>query len=133
MDKKGTIGVGMPSMLLMPAGNYYFKIIEDRCEIIIPRKGIYADLVDEAARASFEAEGSFNLYDDVNKVLYLANITKVLFATRLYPDLTEKQAFVPVFLLFEEKDDAVVIGGQVIEVLTEEEYNKEKEYLDGRG
>lgn len=117
------LGTGTPSMVMLPARNYYYKVVKEQHSIIIPRKGIYSDLVEEDIKGLFEVEGKFNIYDESAKILYLPSITKVLFATKQYPDLPQNHLFIPVFFVFSEEDVTVV--GQVVEMLSKENYDEE--------
>jgi len=106
--------IGTPTMMLLPARNYKFKVYPEEYEIIIPRKGFYKDLDEEMYS---EEDGEFNILD--NDILYMPSISKVLFATSKYPDLKDNQAFTPIALVVEE--DEVRIIGSVIEMLREDE------------
>lgn len=117
------LGTGTPSMVMLPARNYYYKVIKEQHSIIIPRKGTYNDLVEEDVKGLFETEGDFNIYDEQHKILYLPSITKVLFATKQYPDLPQNHLFIPVFFIFSDEDVTVV--GQVVEMLSKENYDDE--------
>jgi hypothetical protein len=102
---------GLPSMLFVPAREYNFKVSKEVYSIKIPRKGFYNELGDEVASSFFE--GEFNILDD-NGVLFIPSLTKVMLATATYPDLKDKEAFVPLAIKFE--DDVVIINGNVIEM-----------------
>lgn len=117
------LGTGTPSLVMLPARNYYYKVVKEQHFIVIPRKGIYSELVGEDSKELFEVEGAFNIYDENSKILYLPSITKVLFATKQYPDLPQNHLFIPVFLVFSDEDVTVV--GQVVEMLNKENYDKE--------
>jgi hypothetical protein len=60
-------------------------------------------------------DGEFMLYDEESKIMFLPALSKVLFATAKYPDLKGNQLFIPIALVFNEKE--VDIIGQVIEML----------------
>jgi hypothetical protein len=49
--------------------------------------------------------------------LYLPAISKVLFATRQYPDLKNNQYFMPLSMVF--KEDVVEISGYVLDMLVD--------------
>lgn len=117
------LGTGTPSMVMLPARNYYYKVIKEQHSIVIPRKGIYSELVEEDIKDLFEVEGEFNIYDESNRILYLPSITKVLFATKQYPDLPQNHLYVPVFFVFSEED--VTIVGQIVEMLSKDTYTEE--------
>lgn len=108
--------IGTPTMVLMPARNYKFKVINKEIKITVPRKGTYYDLDKEFYT---KAEGEFNIYDEANAVMYIPSITKVLFGLKKYPALESNQLFAPIALVF--NDDEVDVIGQVIEMLPPEE------------
>lgn len=100
--------VGTPSLALLPAKNYYFKVY-GRYKITIPRKGDYHSIDPDFFA---KEDGEFNLLDTKNAVMYLPAISKVLFATKQYPDLASDELFAPIAIKF--NDDTVDIYGQVI-------------------
>lgn len=104
--------VGTPTMVLLPARNYYFKVSEEEYTITIPRSGKYHDIDPEFFS---EEEGEFNLFEGRSKVMFMPAITKVLFATKKYPNLEANQLFAPLALVF--KKDTVDIIGQTVEML----------------
>lgn len=106
------IQVGTPTMVLLPARNYCFKVVSEEHKIVIPREGDYNKLAPEVF--SKEA-GSFFIMDEESKTLYMPAISKVLFATSKYPDLKSNQLFAPMAVVFNEKDVEVI--GIVIEML----------------
>jgi hypothetical protein len=103
---------GTPSMLLLPSANYKFTVTDDTYRIVIPRKGKYFDLDPDFFS---EEDGEFNLYDEKTKSLYMPSISKVLYATKKYPDLEANQLFAPTIIKC--KKDKVEIYGQVINML----------------
>jgi hypothetical protein len=107
--------VGMPTMVMFPAGNYCFRVTEDKHKITIPSKGVFKDL---APGVFTDEKDKFKIYDEENEVFYLATLTKVLFAVSKYPDLSDDQFFAPMVLLFNE--DTIDIVGKVIEVVPPE-------------
>ena len=109
---EGDSYVGTPTMVLLPARNYYFRVLNAEFKIIIPREGTYEKLDSDFYD---EAEGGFCLFDEENKVMYLPAISKVLFGTKKYPDLEPNQLFAPVAFVF--NDDTVEIIGQLLEML----------------
>jgi hypothetical protein len=115
---------GTPPLALFPAKNYIFKISEDNYIIEIPRSGKYSELAPEIFDA---AAGEFNIYDEESKTFYLPSITKVLFATKQYPDLKFNQFFVPYVLKLE--DNKVTIVGQVVDMMVKVD-NEEKEEVE---
>lgn len=106
--------IGTPTMMLLPARNYKFRVYSKDHTIIIPRRGVYKDL-DE--KAYTEEDGEFDLLKD--DILYMPSISKVLFATSQYPNLKDNQAFIPVAIVVEK--DQIQIIGNVIEMLREGE------------
>jgi hypothetical protein len=112
---KAEVHLGVPSMLLLPARHYSFKVANPGVKIVVPRSGKYADLAPEVFD---ESDGEFELLNS-DGVLYLPAISKVLFAKSLYPDLTDTQLFVPISIKF--SDDEVEIIGQILELVSPEE------------
>ena len=104
--------LGTPTMVMLPAGNYYFKVLDDKHKITITRAGLYHELDPEFFA---EEDGEFNLYDADKSIMYLPSVTKVLFAEKKYPDLKHNQLFAPIALVFNE--ETVDILGQVLELL----------------
>lgn len=103
---------GTPTMVLLPARNYHFRVLDKEYKITVPRAGNYAELAPEVFD---EDAGMFKLLDEENAVMYLPAISKVLFAVNKYPNLKNNQLFAPVALVFDE--DTVDILGQVVEIL----------------
>ena len=104
--------LGTPTMVMLPAGNYYFKVLEDQFKLTITRSGLYQELDPEFFA---EEDGEFNIFDTDNSVMYLPSVTKVLFAEKKYPDLKSNQLFAPIALVFNE--ETVDILGQILELL----------------
>lgn len=112
---------GTPPAVLLPAKNYVFQILSDHYIIEIPRKGNYRDLAPDFFA---EDSGEFDILNEDN-VLFLPSITKVLFATKKYPDLDFNQLFVPHTIEF--KEESVVVIGQVIGLIIQEDGTLKKE------
>jgi len=108
------VHVGTPSMLMLPARHYSFKVVKQGVKITVPRRGKYAAIAPEVFK---EEDGDFELLNE-SGVLYMPAIAKVMFAKSVYPDLTDTQLFVPVSLKF--LDDEVEIFGQVLELVSPE-------------
>jgi len=106
--------IGTPTMMLLPARNYKFKVYPEEYNITIPRKGEYKNF---DANTYTEEDGEFNIL--ANDILYVPSLSKVLFATSQYPDLEDNQAFTPIAIIV-EKDNIQIIGS-VIEMLREKE------------
>ena len=110
--------VGTPTLMLLPARNYKFKVYEQDYSVTIPRKGKYVDLDSEMFT---EEDGEFNIMQysrkDKAQVVYLPDLSRVMFATSQYPDLKDTQAFTPIALVV--KKDTVEIVGNVIEMTKE--------------
>jgi len=117
----GPVQVGTPTMVLMPARKYNFRVLDGEHKITIPKKGKYHELAPEIFE---EEEGAFDILDRENDVLYIPSITKVLFATGQYPDLEPLQLFAPTYFLINE--DTVDIVGQIIEMVPIIHNEKEK-------
>jgi hypothetical protein len=110
---------GTPTMALLPPRKYLFRLVTDANEsitITIPRTGTYYDLDNTAYT---KEEGSFHIYDEKNKVIYIPSISKVLFGVSKYPDIGENQLFLPEVLVI--NDDTVDVIGKVIEMITPED------------
>lgn len=104
--------IGTPTMVLLPATNYLFKVRKEEYKITIPREGVYSEIDSELYT---EEDGEFLLYDEKSKVMYLPAISKILFAVKKYPDLKPNQLFAPIALVFKKKN--VDIIGQIVEML----------------
>lgn len=106
------IHIGTPTIALLAAKNYRFTVHSEEHKITVPRSGSYHELDPSTYK---KEDGEFMLFDEKSKVMYLPAISKVLFATKQYPDLKPTQIFAPMAFVF--KDDEVDIIGQVIEML----------------
>jgi hypothetical protein len=110
--------VGTPTLMLLPARNYKFKVSDQEYTVVIPRKGKYVDLNSELFT---EEDGEFDLMQYSKKgrcnTIYLPSLSKILFATSQYPDLKDTQAFTPIALVV--KKDEVEIIGNLIEMVRE--------------
>lgn len=110
--------VGTPTLMLLPARNYKFKVYDQDYSVTIPRKGKYVDLDSEMFT---EEDGEFNVMQysrkDKAQVVYLPDLSRIMFATSQYPDLKDTQAFTPIALVV--KKDTVEIVGNVIEMQKE--------------
>lgn len=111
--------VGTPTVMMLPARNYKFRVSDQEYTVTIPRKGKYADLDKELFS---EDSGEFNVMQyskkDKANIVYLPSLTKILFATSQYPDLEDNQAFTPIALII--KKDVVEIVGKLIEMVKED-------------
>lgn len=110
--------IGTPTMMLLPARNYKFKVYEEDYRIELPRKGAYEEL--DPDHFSKE-DGSFNFlqYDKSKKyhTFYLPSVSKALFAAGKYPDLKDGQAFTPIGIVI--RKDKIEIIGSIIEMIEE--------------
>jgi hypothetical protein len=110
--------VGTPTLMLLPARNYAFKVFAEDHIISIPRKGHYKDLDD---RFFTEEDGDFDVLKFVEQaggqVLYMPSLSKILFATGQYPDLSNDQAFVPLVIIV--KEETVDVIGNIIQMVKE--------------
>jgi len=109
--EKTKVNKGTPSMVLMPSREHGFTVSEDIYLLTIPRKGSYHELDPIFS----EESGGFELYNEETGVLYLPAISKVLFATRQYPELKNNQLFMPLSMVF--KEDVVEISGYILDML----------------
>lgn len=111
--------VGTPTMMMLPARHYAFKVFKEDFVITIPRRGSYKDLDPKFFK---DTDGEFEVLKYVEEergdVLYIPSLSKILFATAQYPDLANDQAFVPV--VFIVKEDVVEIVGNIIQMIKEE-------------
>jgi hypothetical protein len=110
--------IGTPTMLLLPARHYAFTVSKQEYTLVLPRKGKYADLDSNAS----EEDGGFEILASDGKLgqtLYIPSISKVLFATKQYPDLKEGEAFSPMAIKFTK--DEVIITGYIITMMREKE------------
>lgn len=111
--------IGTPTMMLLPARNYKFKVYQKDYSIKIPRRGIYKDFDGELFS---EKDGEFDIlrYDEDSSSysLYIPSISKVLFAASQYPNLKDNQAFTPLIILI--KEDEIELIGNIIEMLRED-------------
>ena len=112
--------LGTPTMMLLPARRYAFTVSDQDYSIKIPRRGKYADLDPQFFT---EDDGEFDILadseeKDIEKVLFMPSISKVLFATAKYPNLKEDQAFTPIAIVV-TKDEIEIIG-QIVQMLRED-------------
>jgi hypothetical protein len=107
---------GVLSMVMLPArNNTFFTENKKYYTITVPRKGEYTDIDPDFFS---EEDGEFDILNDKD-ILFLPSITKVLFASKQYPDLADNQLFVPLTLTFRE--ECVDIVGQIVELIPSEE------------
>jgi len=110
--------VGTPTAMLLPARNYKFRVYDKEFSVTVPRKGKYVDLDHEMFT---EEDGDFNIMQysrkDKAQMVYLPDLSKVMFAVSKYPDLKDTQAFTPIALVI--KKDTVEVVGNVIEMTKE--------------
>jgi len=110
--------IGTPTMMMLPARNYTFKVFDENYSITLPRKGKYKDFDNNLFS---EEDGAFNIMDYVGEetghVLFIPSLSKVLFATSQYPDLEDDQAFVPMALIIRKEE--VEIVGNIIQMIKE--------------
>jgi len=103
---------GTPPMVLLPAKNYVFKLNDGYFEIELPIKGTYYELDPDFFS---EDSGSFVIFDEANKIVDLAVITKVLFAVSKYPDMKFNQFLVLYTVKFEE--NTAILTGQILDMM----------------
>jgi hypothetical protein len=95
-------------------------VVDQFYTISIPRKGAYIDF---DSKLFTKKDGEFNILqcntpEDTHTVS-IADISKVLFASSMYPEMSDSQAFAPISINVTE--DSVEITGQVIEMIKEGE------------
>lgn len=105
--------VGTPTLMLLPARNYKFKVHTEDYVVKLPRKGTYVEL-DNKIFSNEDGEFDFLQYseEDDSYIVYLPTLSKVLFAVSKYPDLNELQAFTPIALKI-NKDEVEVVGNVI--------------------
>lgn len=101
--------VGIPTLALLPPKNFYFKVLEDKHKITIPKSGTYVDLDKDFFT---KEDGDFVILNKDNSVCYISEITKILFGSNQYPELEYNQMFCPIALVF--NDTTIDIFGQII-------------------
>jgi hypothetical protein len=115
---------GTPPAVFLPAKNYVFQILSDHYVIEIPRKGNYHDLAPDFFP---EGSGEFDILNEQG-TLFMPSITKVLFASKKYPDLDFNQLFVPHTLEF--KEETVTVIGQVIGLVIDKDNLPEEDNVE---
>ena len=112
---------GLPPAVLLPARNYVYKEESGIVSIVLPKEGKFID-IDPTFNDNFKSNGErYNLVRktrDENEVLYLPDISRVLFAKKYYPALDDHQVFILIGV--EIKKDSVVLHGKIVSILTEE-------------
>lgn len=108
--KKYKLVQGTPSLVLFPAKNYFFRVIDEEYMIEIPAEGLFKDM---DASLFNDDSGEFNLM--VDDTFYSYQLSKVLFAASQYPDLEFNQFFAPTTITF--KDQSVYVVGHIIEMM----------------
>lgn len=105
-DLTGTLQ-GLPTLALLPARQFTFSVSEDTFMFKMPNKGKFSEVDTE-----FFAEdpGEFEIFSEGN--VNISILTKVLFATRQYPDMADNQLFCPIN--FKLDGEEVVIYGQLV-------------------
>lgn len=101
---------GTPPAVLLPARNYVFKLPEENHVLEIPRSGSYHGIDSEFFP---EDAGDFNVF--TNDILNMPVITKVLFATKQYPELEFNQFFVIHGLKI--LPETLMIVGQIVDMM----------------
>jgi len=100
---------GTPSLALLPAKEYVFTLAGEKHRITIPIRGNYSDLDPSFYK---DGDGGFDLF--VNKTINLPEVSKVLFATKKYPELGKNQLFVPIAMAI--NGDNMEIIGEIMEI-----------------
>ena len=103
--------VGVPTMGLLPARKYTFKVKEDTHKITIPIRGKLKDLDPDF----FNTEEYFEIVNDDKSIINFVMITKILFASSSYPSLEYNELFCPTRLVI--NDNTLDIYGQVVVML----------------
>jgi hypothetical protein len=98
---------GLPTLALLPAKQFSFTVSSDRYMFKMPNKGKFSDIDSEFFA---EDDSEFEIYSEGN--VNISIVTKLLFATRQYPDMEPNQLFCPIN--FKLDGDDVVMYGQIV-------------------
>jgi hypothetical protein len=114
---------GTPPPSFFPAKNYVMQMDDEHKGHIIklPRKGKYKDLDPEFFT---EEDGEFQIVSDEGFALNMNVLTRVMFATKQYPDLNFDQLFVPHSIVV--RADEVIVIGQEVRMLAPVEQDEKK-------
>lgn len=103
---------GVPSMALLPARNFTVNTVKE-ISLVIPNVGDYESVVpDEEGKDLFKDFGNFTIFDGTS--LNFLEVSKLLFATRQYPDLKDNELFVPLQFNIKVEDNKIIITGLVV-------------------
>lgn len=100
---------GVPTLALLPARPFGFKVSKDKYMYKVPNKGKFSEL-DTEFFAEDDSEFEIVSEDNVN----ISVVAKLLFATKQYPDLEPHQMFCPINFKLEGPD--LLIYGQIVTV-----------------
>lgn len=103
---------GTPPATLFPAKNYVMELQGEPHMIRIPRAGKYSDLDPDYFGVD---AGEYNVASKDGMAVDMNMLSRILFATKQYPDLGFDQFFV--INTIAVKDDNVIIVGQVVRAL----------------
>ena len=112
-DDKDVLVDGIPTMALLPAKRFKFKVLRDVHKIVVPNSGNYAELDNKFFS---KEDGDFDIFNS-NNVFDASSLTKLLFAAKKYPDLNDNELFCPTVVRL--YDDNVVIYGKIIIILSD--------------
>lgn len=98
---------GVPTLAFLPARPFSFKVSSDTYMFRLPNKGKFSELDKEFFA---EDDSEFEIYSE--GIVNISIISKILFATRQYPDLESNQLFCPIN--FKLDGENIVIYGQVV-------------------
>lgn len=101
---------GMPTLALLPAKQFKFNVSKKTFTLKVPNSGRFVDIDAEFFK---EDSGSFEIYSEGN--VNISILTKVLFATKQYPDLKGNQIFCPINFKLDGKD--ILVYGQVVSMV----------------
>jgi hypothetical protein len=104
---------GTPSLLLIPAREHSWAIDNESVQISIPKEGLLSEILKSDTLADgvkIPGDDDFAIIED--KVVYLYQIPRVLFALSKYPQLEDNQAFT--LYAIEETDNSVILHGAII-------------------
>lgn len=122
---------GLPPAILLPARDYVYEEETKTVGIRLPITGKFSEIDPEFP--SMQAGGDeFKLVRETktgNKMLYIPDISRIMFALRYYPKLELHQAFSIVG--FEIEEESVVVYGKIISILEGDDVSELQITADG--
>jgi hypothetical protein len=112
---------GLPPALLLPARDYVFSEEAKIISIVLPREGKYSD-IDPTFNDNFgtkdEKFSVVRTTKNNTEMIYMSEISRLMFAKKIYPELQDHQAFI--IAAIEIKSKEVVVHGKIISILTKD-------------